>query len=933
MVDVIRDIELQAKNHPDKIAIKYQHRQLSYHQLDCLSNQLANCLVEHNITGPKVVAVTLPCSIEMVVACLAVLKVGATYLPLDDNDKVKCNQKLVGTQVSIFLYWDRTGKPQIEDTDAEFFIDINTVLSENSGYESCPALVSADEHCASVICFQTDVEDEPLGVNLTRENIQSAIAAIQAENLMQSEDKVLIDSPHVVVTHLLLPLVCGATLVLPDDEQRSNAASLGQLIDSHGVTVVLAQSDTWQNLSHSRWSPAQAITAICCAKSLNEAQKNQLLKLKPAKAVYLYTPVESAGAASIAYLQPNETVLMGKPLANTRIYILDKRLRPVPLGGAGQLYLGGQGIVQGYINHFALSEQKFISSPFEPNVCLFATGIVVRYVKNQGLESLNSSTLAPTPQLTSVSQSMVNAQDTIVMRLGALFQQLLGGELPQLHESFFELGGNSLLAMHLMIAVNNEFDVELTIGDIFNTSTVGALAQVIKQKQGAGAAVIERVNLSRLPASFEMQFMYQSAKDKHPATYNSFLAVALKGRLDEQALENAISAIIKRHEVFRTRLYLQDDVLMQQVEPFNPERALLHKVAINQTLDDCPAARQWIADAVLTPFELLGGQLFRFTLLKLNDAESILAVDFHHIIIDGWSLANFFEQLSEVYNAIVTDQPLEPETPLLHYSDYSHWQKQYFTGSRLKAELGFWQNYLKGDITKLNLPVDRPYVDNLPCEGEGFLLPLNNDLFVRANALSQQLQVTPFMLYFAVFNLMLRQMTGQSDLVVGLPVANRKNKGLDKVMGLFANAIVLRNDLSDNVLFGDFVEQVKLNTLEAFDHDGLPMLLLEQALVEDNPAQHLPIFQILFVFQNNTGKRPSLEGLELNPMPLKPSFSKRDFAFVLSESESGINIFVEFNAYLFDKSTIERMCEDYVSLVGEVLDNPTLPIHNYGQNR
>ncbi|NQZ12537.1 MAG: hypothetical protein HRT35_35740, partial [Algicola sp.] len=266
---------------------------------------------------------------------------------------------------------------------------------------------------------------------------------------------------------------------------------------------------------------------------------------------------------------------------------------------------------------------------------------------------------------------------------------------------------------------------------------------------------------------------------------------------------------------------------------------------------------------------------------------------------------------------------------VLQYSDYSHWQQQQFSGRYLQSRLSFWLKYLAGNPAKLNLPTDRPYIDNLPCDGDSISMALDDELFVGVNALCRQWQVTPFMFYFAVFNLVLQRMTGQSDLVVGLPVANRKNKGLDKVMGLFANAIVLRNDLSTNPPFSDFVQQVKHNALQAFDHDQLPMLLLEQALRDINPAQYLPIFQVLFVFQNNTGELPQLEGLNLKPMPTQTRFSKRDFAFVLNESADGVGIFVEFNAYLFDKKTIESMCNRYIALIGEVLDNTDLPLNSY----
>ncbi|NRA59573.1 MAG: amino acid adenylation domain-containing protein [Psychrobium sp.] len=1027
MTDVITEFEQQVKSRPDKTAIIFENSQLSYQQLNCLANKLAHCLIENGVVAEQVVGLFLPRSIELVVGLLAILKAGASYLPMDINaPQERLNFVIKNTSVVCVIAQAGTVEPYTPVID--HIINIDVVIADDSKYDMTnPDLNIADNTLAYVI-YTSGSTGNPKGVMIERGSLNSMLSAVQQELLIQHTDSLLAVASISFDIHIgefFLPLVQGATLVLASDEQRLSVAQLARIINEQKISYMQATPTYWQMLVNYGWAPEHNMRLFCGGEALRESLRDELLQLNVSQLLNIYGPTEATIGATSMEMTPNEKVLIGKPLANTRVYILDKRLNPVPMGVVGELYLGGQGVARGYINNPSLTEEKFITNPFDKTERLYSTGDQVRFIKDKGIEYLgrlddqikrrgiriepaeiedallkleqieqcaivmqsvgnrlmiayvvgsqansrtpidSENTLSllrrylpeymlpdvvveqqtlPVTSNGKVDRKRLAAQNVVMQkaqqafkpqnatqaRLSIHFQQLLNCNSLVLNDSFFNIGGNSLLAMHLIITINNDFDVELTIGDIFKSPGIKALADVIDSHDAVSGPAIEKANRTKLPASLEMQFMWQSGKTKHPAAYNSLVAIAIKGKLNESALENALRTIIKRHEVFRTRLYVDESGLNQQIEPYRCEQMVLTKIEINQTLDNCPAADAWIEQATLKPFALIGGELARFNLLLLDEAEYILAIDLHHIIADGWSMANFFEELSDAYNALAKNESPANQADTLQYSDYSHWQKQQFKGPYLQSLQAFWLKYLEGDITKLKLPTDRPYIDNLPSDGGGVAVPLDNDLFIRANALCKEMQVTPFMFYFAVFNLLLQQLSGQSDLIVGIPVANRKKKRLDKVMGLFANAIVLRNDLSANPLFSDFVQQIKRNTLEAFQHDGLPMLLLEQALRQANEQQHLPVFQVLFVFQNNIGKAPTLDNLSLSPMPTKTRFSKRDFSFVLSESAEGIDLFVEYNAYLFDQKTIESMCNRYIRLVAEVLDNTNIPITHYG---
>ena len=1020
MTDVISLFEQQVNSNPQATAVVFHNTRLSYRQLNHLANKLAHGLLAENIGREAVVGLLLPRSIEWLVAMLGTLKAGAAFLPMDGNaPSNRLDFTLQNTSAAAVL--TQAGFAENYTPPVDTVIDIDSVLNGNSDISDQNPEHNASSQDLAYVIHTSGSTGNPKGVMIERGNLNSFLPAIQTHLQLSPQDRLMAvaaTSFDVHVVEFLLPLIYGATLVLTSDEQRLSVPQLMRLVDEHGVTIMQATPTYWQMMLNARWSPKQAMRLFCGGEALSETLKDELLALdKVEQLLNMYGPTEATIASTGMAMKCGESVLIGRPLANTRVYILDRRMRPVPFGVVGELYLGGQGIARGYINNPSLTEQQFIASPFDNSERLYATGDLVRYIKGRGIEYLGRideqikrhgvriepaeieealgrydgveqvAAVIPTcdksllvayvgvstaidrqkllaqlhqslpqymlpdrlitldslpvtangkidkKQLSALPVTEIDGQpaacpqtDTEI-KLAAIFAQLLAGQTAGVDESFFDIGGNSLLVMHLMIAINNAFDVELTIGEIFKSPTIETLATVIERQGPERAHTIEKVGLTCLPASLEMQFMWHSGKDKHPAAYNSLAAIAVTGPLNVSALESALRHIVKRHEIFRTRLGVDDGRFTQQVLPFDST----NKVLGHLVMDDNASAKTWLEQAALMPFELVGGQLFRFNLLKLGADESILAIDLHHIIADGWSMANFFSELSDGYNLLVNGGSLPDQGAVLQYSDYSHWQRERFQGEYLQSQLAFWLDYLKGNPQRLNLPVDRPYVKDLPCDGAGVAAPLDNTLFVRANDVCKQRRLTPFMFYLAVFNLMLREMTGQSDLVVGIPVANRKIKGLDKAMGLFSNAIVLRNDLSANPHFSDFAEQVKRNALEAFAHDGLPMLLLEQALQDANPGQDLPIFRVLFVFQNNTGEAPQLENLTLKPLPAKTRFSKRDFSFVLNESADGINLYVEYNAYLFEHKTMEAMCQRFTRLVEVVLDNLDTPIDELGR--
>ncbi len=426
------------------------------------------------------------------------------------------------------------------------------------------------------------------------------------------------------------------------------------------------------------------------------------------------------------------------------------------------------------------------------------------------------------------------------------------------------------------------------------------------------------------PASFAQQRMWFLERFEGGAVYNVPVATRLRGALDVAALESALGALVERHESLRTVFPLVDGVPHQLIKPVR--RFSLEVVDVSGTPDAEERALQIASEQARAGFDLASEEPFRVVLVKLGDDDHLLSLTLHHIVADAWSMGVLSRELGELYAGLHAGEPVElPELPI-QYADYAVWQQQWMDGGGLDEQLDYWQRQLAGAPPLLELPTDRPRPSRQGFRGATVRAMLPRELLDKARALGERESATMFMTLLAAFAALLSRYSGQEDVVVASPVANRSRTELERVIGLFVNTLVLRIGLAGDPSFGELLRRVREIALGAFSNQDLPFEKLVENLAPERHLSHAPVAQVMFVVQN-AGERPAaFPGLEQERVLTERGTAKFDLTFFAAETHEGLRLSLEYCTDLFEESTALRMLEQYRILLEAALAEPARPI-------
>ncbi|BAY37781.1 amino acid adenylation domain-containing protein [Nostoc sp. NIES-2111] len=564
----------------------------------------------------------------------------------------------------------------------------------------------------------------------------------------------------------------------------------------------------------------------------------------------------------------------------------------------------------------------------------------------------------PAPDLQSTnSNKYVAPRIPIEELLAQIWAQVLKVEQVGIHDNFFELGGHSLLATQLVSRIRTVFKVELPLYELFTAPTVGELAHIIGQLQQeslelSAPPILPRAENSDLPMSFAQQRLwFLDQFEPNTALYNIPTALRLVGNLKIAALEQSLQEIIHRHEALRTNFITVDGQPTQVIREQGTgdrEQGILSIIDLQDlstlVLSEAEVTEQEIAvqqlaqQQLIEPFDLAKQALIRAKLVLLNQTEQVLLVSMHHIVSDGWSMGVFVQELTQLYNAYSQGQP-SPLAPLpIQYADFAIWQRDWLQGDVLQSQLSYWQQQLKDAPSFLSLPTDRPRPAVQTSAGAHQEFALSEKLTQGLIKLSQEQGCTLFMTLLAAYDTLLYRYTGQSDILVGSPIANRDRSEIEGLIGFFVNTLVMRTNLAGNPRFSELLGRVREMAMGAYTHQNLPFEMLVEALQPERDLAHTPLFQVMFVLQNASVSELELTGLTVSSVPLKGVTAAFDLtlsmqntttstSFGSAQDESlststGLVGVWEYNTDLFDHSTIERMTGHFVTLLEAVVANP-----------
>ena len=1015
--------EARVEKTHDAAAVVFEDEQLTYRELNVKANQLAHYLQQLGVKPEVRVGICVERSLEMVIGMLAILKAGGAYVPLDPNyPKERLKYILDDSQASVLLTQAALAEEIPPNQAQVVYLDTDWHPIAQQNQENLSSQVTPDN--LAYIIYTSGSTGQPKGVQIPHLALSNFLCSMRATPGLSSEDILLAVTTYsfdIAALEIFLPIIVGARLVVASQEIISDGIQLSALLTDSQATVMQATPATWQLLLASGWNGNNQLKVLCGGEALPPQLANQLLD-RCDSLWNMYGPTETTIWSATSEIKSDSKIIpIGRPIANTQLYILDRYSQLVPVGVAGELCIGGKGLARGYFHRSDITAEKFVPNPFDSER-LYKTGDLARYLPNGEIEYIgridnqvkvrgfrielgeieaqitqypavresvvvvrddipgdkrlvayvvaqeesmltisalreflasklpsymipstlvNLETLPltpngkvnrkalPSPELTQVSSSnIVPASTPIENLLAGIWAEILGIEKVGIDNNFFELGGHSLIATRVISQIRQVFKVELQLRSLFEKPTIAGLAQeiekAIKSDSGISTTTIEKVSRTeKLPLSFAQQRLwFLSQLEPDSPLYNIPAAVRLRGKLNLEALKQSFNQIITRHETLRTNFQTQGGETLAVISPVDFFTIPLLDLSCLPTSEKPTQIQQQIEIEARQPFDISSEQLIRIKLLRLGEEEHIVLLTMHHIISDGWSVGVLVKEIATLYQAFCQGQPSPLAELPIQYVDFAAWQRQCLQGEVLETQQAYWLKQLENAPKVLELPTDRPRPAVQTFRGANYSFKLSPELSAALNQLSQHQGSTLFMTLLAGFQTLLWCYTGQEDIVVGSPIANRNRAEIEGLIGFFVNTLVMRTSLEGNPSFEKLLKRVRETALGAYAHLDLPFELLVEQLQPERDLSYTPLFQVMFVLQNAPMSALELPGLTLTPIETEGETAKFDLTLYMTETESGLDAKFEYNTDLFESATIARMARHLQTLLEGIVANP-----------
>ena len=535
----------------------------------------------------------------------------------------------------------------------------------------------------------------------------------------------------------------------------------------------------------------------------------------------------------------------------------------------------------------------------------------------------------------------VAPRNDVERALADIWQELVGIEPIGVFDSFFDVGGHSLLGTVLLSRLRDSFEVELRLAELFAEPTVAGLASAVEaaREAKAGVEVPPLVRVARegeMPLSFAQQRLWLLDQ---LAPGNPFYilpgGVRLSGPLSVSALEAALREVVRRHETLRTGFGNEEGRPAQWIEP--AIELALPRIDLSSLSEPGPEVARLAAEQARRPFDLARAPLLRVRLLVLGREEHALLFAMHHIVSDGWSLGVLVGEVARLYSAFLQGEPSPLPELAIQYADFSAWQRQWLQGAVLEQQLSYWRERLSG-APVVELPTDRPRPPMQSFRGATLRVSWPGELSDSVSAFARERGVSLYMVLLAGFETLVSRWTGQEDVVVGSPIANRTRSELETLIGFFVNTLLLRTDLSGDPSFALLLDRVREGALSAYAHQDLPFEQLVEELQPRRDLSRNPLFQLMLNLINTPVSRLESSGLVLEPLSAPGTTSLFDLQIYVTEGEQGVSTAWEFSADLFDRSTVERLSRQFETLLGHAAAHPAsrlsdLPLLSEAESR
>lgn len=1042
--------QAQVDKTPGTIAVAFKGRVLTYRELDEKTNQLAHYLADYlfgltrNVQGPDMpetplIALSVERSLETVVGVLAILKAGGAYVPIDPDyptERIRyllkdCGPPLLLTQSDLKAQFPLEKMPP--HCHPVFIDEIDL-----DGLPKARPDMSIQVTDLAYINYTSGSTGQPKGVAIPH---QAVVRLVKNSNFAQLDSTqtflqyapVSFDAATLEIWGALLN---GAKLVVMPARQK-DLASLAKVLRLEEITILWLTSSLFNVMLEEHPDALQVVKQLLTGgETLSVSHIEKAMDLLPGtQLVNGYGPTENTTFTCcypINHQTYTNSIPIGRPIANTTVYIVDENLQPVPVGVPGELVTGGPGLARGYLNRPELTQEKFIEIEiFGKTQRIYRTGDLARLLPSGDIEFLGRMDLqvklrgfrielgeieTVLGQLPSIKEAMVTLREVdgdkrlvayltgdrspqagslidpaqvkeglkallpdymipstfMVLEkfpltpngkadrnalplpqaetiagdkpatpteeiLAGVWATLLWRETVHRYDNFFDLGGHSLSATRLIARIRDNFQVELPVSAVFEHPRLDELANAIDTANETASLPSIRKQPDEPPPqvlSFAQQRLWflNQLEDSGADVYNMPTALELTGELNVEALERSLYWLVRRHDALRSTFPTRDGQAVVQIHAPGEMKVLtIHDLTLQNPAGLSPKAQDKEIQIHAQrhagiSFDLDQGPLFKADLLRLTAQRSVLLLNMHHIISDGWSMGIFMRDWQQAYTTFA--QCNEPDLPPLtiQYGDYAIWQREWLQGEVLQRQVDYWHEQLAGAPELLELPLDTPRPPLQSYQGAHYFSSLPPDLAKTLNGLSRELNVSLFMTLLTGFYILLFRYSRMDDVCVGTPIANRTHSSTDDLIGFFVNTLVLRGRLHPDQSVASLLADTRTTCLDAYSHQDIPFEMLVERLQPTRSLSHSPLFQVMFGLQNNDPISPDLPGLAVTSLPIEYPIAKFDLSLNVEERDGELICWWEYATDLFRPSTIERIAGHFQMLLQAMVNDPTQPV-------